>query len=411
MVFLLLVSLGVSLLNPWFAIGVLFVGGFFWVRKNKKSYANPVFLMSFFGGFYYLAGGTNLSSYRGEVFENTMYLSFLFLFFLILGAFLLQCRRTVSPVGERGVRNEILFVSFIPGFLGLILMMPTGFPLFNPNGFTSVSGKAYFLAEFLIVPYLLLLSNCISFGFSRGNVLKLVFVLFLLSLSGYRGWPMMAIIISVIAYIDFERGRAVRYALLSSLSLFILLSGLSYFRRINNYDLMPAEELLSNVDAEYLGVFLGLMHLAFRESIAIGQALISYADAFSVYEYQNLFISDFLTMLPGDSYESGGVVVASMFGVDRGVGLTPGALGALVFDFGIIAAMFFAIILGAIIGALYIKSVSDSSNLWILLYLLIAIYIVHYMHRGIPKPGYLFIPLYFYLMIFIKKYSFKRSFE
>lgn len=407
--YVFLTSFGISFLNPWIAIATLSIGSFIWTFITKRSYANPVFLISFLGGFYYLSGGLNISTYRGEVTENTMFLSFIFLFLIVLGGSAAQLGRTKVQHYSYLVERDFIVLAFIPGTIGLLLMAPSGFPLFNPNAFTNVSGKAYFLAEFLVVPFLLLFSNAVFHDFRRVDLLMLSGALFLLSLSGYRGWPMIAIMISVICYMDIHREKAFRYAFMSSLALFLILSGLSYFRRINNFDLIPAEDLLSSVGAESLGIFVGLMHLAFRESIAIGQVLIDYSDALSVYKYESLFFSDLLTMLPGKTYESGGVIVASMFAVDRGVGLTPGALGALIFDFGIFISMFFAFCLGFFLGRVYLKSVGDNGNLWLLLYLLLTIYILHYMHRGIPKPGYFFIPMFLYLIIKFKNIYYQKS--
>jgi|SRR5690606_316924 len=132
------------------------------------------------------------------------------------------------------------------------------------------------------------------------------------------------------------------------------------------------------------------LHFSLRESIAISQRLFE-----SGVEISNtLFFSDFLTMLPG-KHVAGGELVAQAYGDYSGVGLTPGALGALTIEFGVLLAFFFISSLAFLV-AYFTKVAHRSNNLALLLLaVLISLYFVHFLHRGIPKPGYIIIPLYF----------------
>jgi hypothetical protein len=219
--------------------------------------------------------------------------------------------------------------------------------------------------------------------------LSYLYIFLSLSLPGYRGWPIIALLCTLLLSIKRSPAKIIKYAGLYGTIIVFIMSGLAYYRRLHNIEFMQADILLEKVHAEHLGTFIGLLHVALRESIALSQSLIEDYMAGRNFSGTSLFLSDFLTLLPGKQ-DSGGIIIASLL---SGVGLTAGALGALVYEFGFLFAYFVIFTLGIVLAYFYRLAKIKESPGYFVLYCLIVIYSVHYIHRGIPKPSYLIIPI------------------
>ncbi|WP_193331328.1 hypothetical protein [Pseudoalteromonas ulvae] len=299
-------------------------------------------------------------------------------------------------VEANGIINfKLIILSSIPGFIGLLIMLPTGIPLIQSDKFTLVSPKAYFFLEMFFVTFIFCLNNYLALKNQNAKLsrfyLNLTILCFiLLSLPGYRGWILICCFL--IFYATYEKpGRitVTKIFIIASLGALVL-GGLAVYRRIVNPDLTLASDALINYEAEHLGEIFAFIHFSLRESITISQTLIENG----IPPSYPLFLSDFLTILP--NYDmAGGKVIAHLFSEYSGVGLTPGALGALIIEFGYFPAILVVFLSSFTVGFIGRLSKGYNNYSFKLFSLLLLIYYIHYLHRGIPKPAYLFVPLLF----------------
>ncbi|UAC02594.1 hypothetical protein KVP06_09320 [Geobacter sulfurreducens] len=371
---------------------------------DKESITHPVYVISGLVGFYFIFGSLNISTYRGEISEHTCLLEYMFLCSMIIGVLIYDIKPNEHAPIHLKVPNLLLILAGLPAFVGLLWIgLSPGFPLFDPNLFTKVRGKAYFLSETIFVLFVLVINNIYLKEFSKiKRALIIAGLLFFISLPGYRGWPIIAILCLCLLSLRYRQKKLFTTLAMYSVLVLGLITGLAYYRRLHSDELILAELVVQKFDAEQLGVFGALLHFALRESIAISQFLIERYQQNVREIHGSLFLSDFMTMFPG-SRDSGGIMIASIFGEYSGVGLTPGALGALIYEFGTINTFFIAMLIGIILSYFYKISLKYAVPGYSCLYYLIIIYIIHYIHRGIPKPSYLTNPLLIIFLLTLSK--------
>lgn len=376
-----------------------------WKSKTK----NPTTLIILFVLLYLCIGSANISSYRGEI-NQSFYMLLAYLASLIIIA--CELGAVVPPIKTE--KREFYFpqkaiaICALPGALGVALLIPQGIPLLQPWKFTAVSAKSIFLIETLFTPLCLCIHNYFQKYqplYKRKKYLYLSAALtVLLALPGYRGWIIISALLITYGYL-LDNGK-IHLAKLGAAvgGIFLIMTGLAVYRRTFNTELSLASDVVQKYDASHLGKTFALLHFSLRESIAISQRLIEGG----ISTAQSLFFSDILSMLPGKN-TAGGEIVAQAYGDFSGVGLTPGAFGALSLEFGI-ASAYLIIFSIALFASYYIKVAKRSKSIVLeLSALLICLYFVHFIHRGIPKPSYIVIPLMlFFCHIALRKTNIKH---
>lgn len=371
-------------------IAVFLVVKFRTIRKNPF---NPTFLCPLVFCTYILIGAPNISSYRGEITDTTLNIFFVSLLIIWISteiAGVIPALKTKPKAPQ--VRLEQILLLSLPGIAGVLMMVPHGIPLFNPVALADVPAKSVFLTETIFAPYILLLER---FYFKKKiqksrniELTALALFFFMLALPGYRGWIIIAALLWVTA--SFRSSNQIKFSKTIILAILIVgvMVGIAIVRRTLNPSLLGADDVLNEFDAQALGPTFGLLHFALRESIAISQSLLTS----NITLPEGVLLSDFLTMLPGKRL-SGGEIVAQAFNEFSGVGLTPGAVGALASEFSLVGGLALLALISFTIGYLH-KTATRSGRVSAYLgYLLCTMYFLHYLHRGIPKPAYVFVPL------------------
>ena len=320
---------------------------------------------------YLIIGGVNISAYRGTITNLTMQTHLLCLL-SFLTAILIFDRDLRGPTKlkmEKPTPRFVILATLVPGILAFILMMAWyGFIPFSASKRFTTNPLVLLMLESLLVPIILLSRNNFllqrgGFKYWRGPAILLL----LLMVSGYRGWIVLGV---------FMVGT---FGLLTRQSNFSMLStsrALSAYRF--NSDMLE---------------FLAPIHFAFRETIAIAQYLWTAAvpDPSTSYVF-----ADFATLLPGKQL-SGGQLIGNLVGRFQQGGLTPGLIGDLIFEYGGYAYLIFAI-LGALTGRLASVARRQPFGVYGAVYAMYSVYILHWFHRGILKPAYVFVTLEMFLV-------------
>jgi len=393
---ILALVVAVSGVAPVLGAAIMLLGCVTLVARQSGAFHPTVLLGAALSG-YILIGAPNISSYRGEVLPETTTVLLLAVVGIVAGCQLAagSSRRTPSRKLISG-SAQVVALSFLPGLLGVaILFAQAGLVLADPARRFSASPLALVLVETLTASLALLCLHVYGDGLPprRGQVFAIFATVALLASSGYRGFAIVAV-----AIVFFSRHFYGRHAI-KPISLILVaflaigtMAGFDQIRRATSGGALIATETATvRYGAESLPNGFRQVHFALRESIAVTQRFIT-AERVSADE-PSLFWSDILTLMPG-SQQSGGALVGEVVGRSQGGGITPGAVGAVVYEFGRASPLFF-IGLGAVTGLAW-RRVEDSTT-GPLVYFFAVVYTLHYMHRGIPKISYVLVPLAFVL--------------
>jgi hypothetical protein len=120
----------------------------------------------------------------------------------------------------------------------------------------------------------------------------------------------------------------------------------------------------------------------------------------------SLLLADFETMLPGKQL-AGGQLIGQVVGIQGNTGLTGGAVGVSFMDIGYFSLLL-VFVLGLCVGKAW--QMASRAPQWALFYFLIIIYLIHFFHRGVPKPSYVFVPFFFLFVSSLARRSSKKRF-
>lgn len=348
---------------------------------------------------YLTIGGVNISAYRGTITNLTMQTHLLCLL-SFLTAILIFDRDLRGPTKlkmEKPTPRFVILATLVPGILAFILMMAWyGFIPFSASKRFTTNPLVLLMLESLLVPIILLSRNNFllqrsGFKYWSGPAILLL----LLMLSGYRGWIVLGIfMVGTFGLLTRQSNFSIRKLAFVGLAVVVLIVGGDALRRLAGGDLLSTSRALSayRFNSEMLE-FLAPIHFAFRETISIAQYLWTAAvpDPSTSYVF-----ADFATLLPGKQL-SGGQLIGNIVGRFQQGGLTPGLIGDLVFEYGGYAYPIFAI-LGALTGRLASVARRQPYGVNGAVYAMYSVYILHWFHRGILKPAYIFVTAEMFLV-------------
>jgi len=385
----LLSCAAVAFLHPLFACGLLLVGAVVLAIK-LTGILHPVFLFGAPFACYLLAGAPNVSRYRGVVGGDTVRLVLLHGLVLLIACLLVtgrDGRRRESP-RRTPIDPLVLLMAAVPGAMGLVLFITqSGGAILHPTTRLHASAPAVFLLETTMA--VLAVYSCSVFGSRRLGLREFAVIgalLLVLAMSGYRGWIIAGLAVTILTAVFFHRVRMSPLRLVAVGILFVLvLAGGDAVRRMTTPDLMSTSQVTAAYGLERLPPGVRQVHMVTRESIAVGQRLLTLHRAT---EERSLLLTDLRTVLPGPQ-ESGGQVMARLFRGTGLAGLTPGAVAVARFDLGKWSYALFVLV-GLLIGVLWRGT--RAGGVYVPLYIVCTVYSLHFVHRGFPKLSYFAVP-------------------
>jgi hypothetical protein len=401
----LMITFGASYATPQVATIVLLFA-FSSIAISTREYLHPAFLIGIALCSYLLIGGTNFTIYRGTITDETFGAIFRNIAFLCAGAFCatsgstfdrsMRISRSPAYGGKVELRRMHILISAIPGLIGVIWIVGTvGIPLLRPEARFMAPAKAVLLCELLTVPFALQVCRILSLQrVSAADFAILTAIAVILAVPGYRGLPLIAMLVSIIA--GGMSGRVRLSLFRTALILILALSLLSFgqiLRRSLSSELSSNQTIISRYYAETLPLGFAQLHFSLRESIALTQRILLTPR----FGGTQVLFADIASMRPGSDM-SGGQMVAQAMGASEAGGLTPGATSLIYLAAGPYGAIVF-ILVGAGIGRLWRRYRAMASTSTAVLYAFAIVYTIHWFHRGVIKPGYILIPFAFYMAI------------
>jgi hypothetical protein len=367
---------------------------------RQKSVLHPFVLFGLPISLYIIIGGANISTYRGTVSGSTITFILLHVLTLFLGVAIIGGvkRQVLQSSTGFNVKPEWLLIGVLPGLVGVLLVVHSaGLAIIHPQTRAEIHGLSLLLAESLEAGLLLYACHAFSQPSRRSrDVIVICLILTGLAMPGYRGWPVIGLILVAICGIYFRRIRVtIRGILLLTALITLIIAGGEFIRRDTAAGKSPGSELSTQelaVQYHAQSVPPGLLelHFAFRETVGLTQILIHDRQE-GRRVHSSLLLGDFKTILPGKQI-SGGVLLNQVVGIQGPLGLTAGAVGISYMDLGSLSlALFFAV--GALLGVAWRFAAKDPR--WAMFYFLVVLYAIQWFHRGVPKPSYIVVPFFF----------------
>lgn len=367
---------------------------------RQRAILHPLVLFGLPASLYMLIGGANLSTYRGTLTDATMKFIAFHLLAALLGTVL------VGGVASRQLRQdkglpvpaEWRIAAIVPGALGVLMAFGSaGLAIVHPYTRANIGGLALLLSESLQVGVLLWACHAFSRQTLRRRDLgALALLVVALAMPGYRGWPVIGIILITIAGVYFGRIRVrIRTVVILFGLVVFLVAGGEYIRRNTTGGQAPGtqlttQQLAARYGAEGIPPGLLELHFALRETVGLTQVLVINRDRGRRVS-SSLLLGDFKTLLPGKQ-TSGLVALNELIAIRGSLGLTAGAVGVSYMDLGRWSlVLFFAV--GGVMGVAWRMAARDAR--WAMFYFLIVIYSIQWLHRGTPKASYVVVPAMF----------------
>lgn len=417
---LLLISFGIQNYNLTYLLGVLFLMNCIAIFDDINSKLISVFFFA-----YYFIPLPNISTYRGTISYNTLFLYTLMIIIGLLPLLFKNRTKTHNGVHKKIILNNI-FRTVVTSHL--ILVYTFTFYIFYKYGNTLIHQEL----RFSISPYITYLVKSsiyipLFYAFIKTvkktnyTLLKYVIIPLVPSiLIGSRGTVISILIAIGIIYILKAYKCTEEYSIkneevwskfkntiytLGGVILFIIHS-FYYSRRVFSDTLISNMEVVKKYFNSDSPLYLPILPLytSFRETIGIANVIITRGVENDVVPYP-LFISELFTILPGIQ-PSPGKIIGDIVGRKLGGGLTPNILGGVYVDFGVLA-IFSCIIFVLIIKYFYKKS--NASDSYKILYAITITQFFHLFHRGFLKPeyfmAYIVIGIYLFIISLPEKVS------
>lgn len=363
----------------------------------------------FFVVFYLLIALLNISTWRGYTDIFTLKCYILSLYFLALPMLLGKDSITDKEFRFGG---NLEFVKFgislhlaIAYLFVVYIYITKGIVLINQNErFGIPTGVEYAVKSVLPI------AAFIPFLFKKNHIPMILLVVLPSILLGYRGTSVLALVSYVICiwYIATlnnnmknkatKRSKKYLYIFFGIICFIIVFSGF-YLRRTSSSELAAVDVILDlYFDYNDWWVYLIIpFYLGFKETIGLTNTIITSGTENNINEH-TLFFADLFTVLPGERLAAG-QSLGKIFGTVEDGGLTPGLLGGLYIDYGILSFIFFFI---SGISLRFISKIAYRNVLFVPVASLIITQFIHLFHRGFLKPEYitsLMIALFYYLLI------------
>ena len=417
---LLLISFGIQNYNLTYLLGVLFLIN---CINNFDDLNSKLISLFFFT--YYCIPLPNISTYRGTITYDTLYLYTLMIIIGMIPLLIKFKTRSIKGVHKKIITNKqfdiivSLHLALVYAFI-IFIFIKHGNTLIHQELRFSISPYITYLVKTSIyIPLFYVFMNVEKKN--KFSLLKFVILPLVPSLLiGSRG-TVISILISIgIIYIlkayksneeysiknedVWGRFKHAIYAL-GGIILFIIHS-FYYSRRIFSDTLISNMEVVKKYFNSDSPLYLPILPLytSFRETIGIANVIITKGVENNVAPYP-LFISELFTVLPGIQ-PSPGKLIGDVIGRKLGGGLTPNILGGVYVDFGFFA-IFSCILFVLLIKYFYLKS--HLSDAYKVLYAITITQFFHLFHRGFLKPeyfmAYIIIGIYMYILSLPEKVS------
>lgn len=389
-------------------LSILCVSGVF----LERGFLFLVLLM----GVYLIIGFAPLSSYRGEMQSQTVWVYILFLLGLF-GSILFfapsrsyKIRRDKLIWTRRAERFFALHLVLI--WLGVFyLYMVYGNILINQDERFSISPSVSYLVKSGL--YSAIYIVCVKGVGSWKEVIKYILLPVVPSiLIGSRGNVVIFMMAVGIYYFLIGRGVSLR-AFMTAVGwaglAFFIISGIFYLRRSGDGAFISVDELIYSYfySDDYFSYVIAPLHVAFRETIGITNRIVTSGLSNEITSYPLLF-ADIYTVLPGEQVAAGRAL-GEMMGVIGGGGLTPGIVGGVFLDYGSGGVLLAAIVVGVVLS--YLRRQSFYSSFWLVVFCLSIAQFFHLFHRGFLKPEYVlaYIIIFFYYRLTLREDSRKNE--
>lgn len=354
---------------------------------------NYLRIILFFLTFYLSIGLLNISTWRGYTTVETISLYTWSMYLLVMPILLLAQRKIDVPFQVAHQQKLVKLV--IIGHLGIVFLAV----LFVYGTIGNVLGSQHLRfriptsVEYIIKSALPIVA-VLPFLRLRLQIFWLFALLLPPLMIGSRGTAVMGILAYVIVLLHKNGGnidlrtflvRHKRY-LLYGLSAAAIISVLFYLRRGGDSGLAAVDVIMKHYfDYDNFLVRIVLpFYLGFKETIGLSTLIITDQVQNTINPYPLLF-ADLYTVLPGENLAAG-QSLSRIFGATQGGGLTPGLLGGIYIDYGIMCVVIFLII-GLLLAK--IQYSVACSPYFIIIYAQIITQFIHLFHRGFFKPEYI----------------------
>ncbi|CAA0124446.1 Uncharacterised protein [BD1-7 clade bacterium] len=359
--------------------------------------------------FYLSIGLLNISSWRGYIDIEVLRLYFFCIISfgapLIMLAFYPPSNRKyggLAKVANHQMFMQVMLVHLMIAYIGvLIVYMTNGVIILNQSLRFGIPTSLEY-----VIKSILPLAAFVPLLEVRKKYLLLLAILFPAILIGSRGTAIIAIISYLIAEFHLNHfgvkfreliSENKKYIVYGAGCLSIIVVGF-YLRRGEGASLMGVSDVIFHY-FDYDNVLIRAIlpfYLGFKETIGLSNIIVTKSIVNNINDHA-LFFADLYTVLPGERLAAG-QSLGRIFGAVQSGGLTPGLVGGVYIDYGILTPLFF-LVFGVIFATSEYKLASKP--LFIVIYAQLISQFIHLFHRGFIKPEYVTsvaIAIFYYLL-------------
>lgn len=350
---------------------------------------------------YYLIGSLNISTLSREIDPNILfpivYIGLLgFWVGVILARLLPLTKKHANTIKNFNIRKAlgVIIPFYLVGLSSLLLIVwKYGIPLLGGVNEEGLLTRASVSSALEHISRLIWIASAIYFiivyynlrRFTKYSILLIIFAALFILLLGYRSLLVILVLFVTIALFQIRRP-----SLLVLFSIMVSVFIITYFIWVVRYSLEGALDI-KTIAATYNfpieNSFLFYPYMILRNGVSLTNKIISFVANGNLL-MGKLFFADLVTILPGQQ-QSGGMLMAQMFGGSGVAGLTVTIVGGLYADFGIWGVGGGLFIIGLLTMIAYRKMQLSRSVYAIILYSIIMTESIHFLHRGVFSTHYI----------------------
>lgn len=372
----------------------------FIVFQTKSNNINNM-VMTLFLGLYFFIGLLNISTLRGSIDNETLFVVIFYLFFILLPTWFVSVSvKSYEPKDYflNSFGYFFIICHILSAYLALTYVyLSIGNVFINQElRFYMPVWSGYVIRSVLVIPIVISIIQNEKGTYYIGSRNISILCYTPCFLIGSRGTLITFLLTHVLCLYLCNKSLVhnkfskvynltkTKMTMISMVVLFVIVSGF-YLRRINSDIFASPEELVSyyfDYDSFWIYIIMPF-YFAFRETIGITNAIImnGITNPLPI----PLYFSDLFTLLPGD-YKAAGQLLGDTIGRVGDGGLTPGIIGGLYIDFsyfGVLLVLCISLPLSLLYKYSYVNKKSAA------LFSLIMFQFIHLIHRGFLKPEYI----------------------